>query len=282
MNKHLFANEQVMKHYLTSLLSEEEPSVLSESQAQQKKAQVAELSPVAKLLEQVRPEVIEQAIVEQSLLHEEQIIKPQEIEKARPVADALLEETPIIALDETHETIKELENQQNSTIIKEQQEEHIDVDTKRAYLEGEFQALFFEVAGLTLAVPLQALGGIHQLGEINQLFGKPKWFKGVMINREQKLSVIDTARWVMPEKYTPDLAEKLSYQYLIMLGDSHWGLSAEKLVNNITLKPDDVKWRTSAGKRPWLAGVIKEKMCALIDVENLIALLEKGLDSRDA
>jgi purine-binding chemotaxis protein CheW len=47
------------------------------------------------------------------------------------------------------------------------------------------------------------------------------------------------------------------------------------------LQPDDVKWRTSASKRPWLAGVIKEKMCALIDVDNLIYLLEKGLDSRE-
>jgi purine-binding chemotaxis protein CheW len=46
------------------------------------------------------------------------------------------------------------------------------------------------------------------------------------------------------------------------------------------LSKEDVKWRTNDSKRPWLAGVIKEKMCALIDVNNLNALLEKGLDSR--
>ena len=56
---------------------------------------------------------------------------------------------------------------------------------------------------------------------------------------------------------------------------------AEKLVNNITLRSEDVKWRAKSGKRPWLAGVIKEKMCALIDVQSLGQLLEQGLDSRD-
>ena len=130
-------------------------------------------------------------------------------------------------------------------------------------------------------MPLKALGGIHQLGEVNQLFGKPKWFKGVMLNREENLNVVDTARWVMPEKYTQELEDKLNYQYLITLGDSQWGLLAEKLVNNITLRSEDVKWRAKSGKRPWLAGVIKEKMCALIDVQSLNQLLEQGLDSRE-
>ncbi|WP_462163536.1 chemotaxis protein CheW [Pseudoalteromonas xiamenensis] len=267
MNKHLFANEQVMKQYLNALLTEEEVAYAPELEKKPlKSAAVTEVSPVAKLLEQVRPEIADEIIE----LPEIEVEEEQTVE----VTDEVVTIEPV-------QEVKELENQQNSTIIKEQEEQSAKVDSKSAYFDGEFQALFFEVAGLTLAVPLKALGGIHQLGDINQLFGKPKWFQGVMLNREQKLSVIDTARWVMPEKYTQELADNLDYQYLIMLGDSSWGLSAEKLVNNITLQPDDVKWRTSAGKRPWLAGVIKEKMCALIDVDNLIELLEKGLDSRE-
>ena len=38
-------------------------------------------------------------------------------------------------------------------------------------LEERFQALFFEVAGLTMAVPLTTLGGIHRLEKIGPLFG---------------------------------------------------------------------------------------------------------------
>jgi purine-binding chemotaxis protein CheW len=148
-------------------------------------------------------------------------------------------------------------------------------------LDNVFQALFFEVAGLTLAVPLITLGGIHNLSKIGPLFGKPAWFMGVMLHREEKLSVVDTAQWVMPEKYDQTLADKLNYQYLIMLGDSPWGLASEKLVNTVTLNKDDVKWRQANAKRPWLAGMVKDKMCALLDVDELISMLNNGLGSKD-
>ncbi len=148
-------------------------------------------------------------------------------------------------------------------------------------LESTFQALFFEVAGLTMAVPLTTLGGIHNLDKVGPLIGKPNWFMGVMLHREEKLNVVDTAQWVMPEKYDQNLAETLNYQYLIMLGDSPWGLASDKLVNTVTLSKDDVKWRESQGKRPWLAGMVKEKMCALVDVYQLISMLNNGLGSND-
>lgn len=247
MSKHLFANEKVMTQYLGALLCEDEPAEQN-------------LEPVAKLLEQVKQPKVD--------------IAPPE---AAP--------EPEIPLVEPTKELEKTENQANiKDIVAEPKAELVaktSSDRQEDYFDGEFQALFFEVAGLTLAVPLKALGGIHQLAEVNQLFGKPKWFKGVMLNRDEKLNVVDTARWVMPEKYNEKLEQSLDYQYLITLGDSQWGLLAEKLVNNITLRKEDVKWRAKSGKRPWLAGVIKEKMCALIDVENLYQLLEQGLDSRE-
>lgn len=145
-----------------------------------------------------------------------------------------------------------------------------------------FQALYFELAGLTMAVPLTHLGGIHQLEKVNPLFGKPEWFQGVMLHRDEKLSVVDTACWVMPEKYDEKLAESLNYQYLITLNDSNWGLACERLINTVTLQPEEVKWRSGDGKRPWLAGMVKDKMCALINVEHLIDMLNRGMGSNEA
>jgi len=246
MSKQLFANEKVVTQYLGALLSDDEPA--------------KDLAPVAKLLEQVT--------------YEEQKEYPLQVEsRVEPVVE------PVIEIEKLNKQEKnvEIETHQTQQLVSEHEAA---LGGEAEYFDGEFQALFFEVAGLTLAVPLKALGGIYELGEVNHLFGKPKWFKGVMINREEKLNVVDTARWVMPEKYDEKLEASLNYQYLITLGDSQWGLLAEKLINNITLSKEDVKWRTNNSKRPWLAGVIKEKMCALIDVNNLNALLEKGLDSR--
>ncbi|WP_409420466.1 chemotaxis protein CheW [Pseudaeromonas sp. ZJS20] len=139
--------------------------------------------------------------------------------------------------------------------------------------EREFQALFFSVAGITFGVPLTELGGIHQLGKLNTLFGKPAWFAGVMTQREQQLNVVDTGRWIMPEQdATPD------YQYLIMLGDSAWGLACHELMGTEWLSRDQIKWRDKAGKRPWLAGMVKDKMCALLHVRELLTLLKQGVN----
>lgn len=148
-------------------------------------------------------------------------------------------------------------------------------------LENAFQALFFEVSGLTLAVPLITLGGIHQLEKVSPIVGKPLWFKGVMLYRQQKLHVVDSARWVMPEKYAQLNEQQLAYHYLVMLGDSAWGLACNRLVNTVTLNKTDVQWREQKGKRPWLAGMVKQRMCALIDVYQLVTMLNQGLGSND-
>lgn len=147
--------------------------------------------------------------------------------------------------------------------------------------ENEFQVLLFEVAGITLAVPLTELGGIHRIESINPLFGKPSWFTGVLLHRDEKFNVVDTAKWVMPEKSVTKLAESIKYQYLIVLGDSGWGLGCERLINTETLLPDDVKWRNVEGSRPWLSGMIKKKMCALVNVQQMINMLNQGLSSND-
>lgn len=60
-----------------------------------------------------------------------------------------------------------------------------------------------------------------------------------------------------------------------------WGLVSEKLVNMVNLIIDDVKWCEFIGKCFWLVGMVKEKMCVLIDVEELIFMFNKGLGSND-
>ena len=146
--------------------------------------------------------------------------------------------------------------------------------------DEEFQTLYFEVAGLTLAVPLCHLGGIYRIERINKLIGKPDWFMGVMNRRDAQLHVVDSALWVMPEKYNPQLAASLNYQYLIVLGDSPWGLACERLLTATPVRREAVKWREQPGKRPWLAGLVIDRMCALINVSALIAQLSAGDDNR--
>jgi purine-binding chemotaxis protein CheW len=147
--------------------------------------------------------------------------------------------------------------------------------------DGEFQVLLFEVAGMTLAVQLTELGGIHKVESVNPLFGKPDWFKGVLLNRDEKYNVVDTAKWIMPKKSAEKLTGSTEYKYLILLGDSGWGLGCENLIATETLVPDEVKWRNVEGSRSWLSGMVKKKMCALMNVQQLINMLNQGLSSND-
>ena len=91
------------------------------------------------------------------------------------------------------------------------------------------------------------------------------------------MSPVDSARWVMPEKCDQKLLTEINYRFLIMLGNSDWGLTAENLIDTVLLSQDDVKWREQPGKRPGLAGLVKDRMCALVDVDAMIQLLNQGL-----
>lgn len=81
-------------------------------------------------------------------------------------------------------------------------------DGRPAWAAEPFECLLFDVAGLTLAVPLVCLGSIYSLAgqELTPLFGQPEWFLGILPSQAGNLKVLDTARWVMPDRYRDDFA----------------------------------------------------------------------------
>lgn len=275
MSKSLAASNKLMKNYLSELLTEEQVEQPIQVAVKEKTAQ-----PIEKLLNKVSvAEVVteeKQELLSTAKAENKVITKP--IEQApikpsvKPIETKVL--TPKIA---PKKQIKQATTVKLKDELKTRKSEGIPPQSdRRSYREGNFQAMFFEVAGLVIAVPLIELGGIHNSEKTTSLIGKPDWFTGVMLQREEKINVVNTALWVMPEKCDESLLSSLNYQYVIMLNNSKWGLSAEKLVDTVTLNQDDVKWLDSSNKRPWLAGLVKDRMCALLDVDALILLLEKG------
>jgi purine-binding chemotaxis protein CheW len=141
------------------------------------------------------------------------------------------------------------------------------------WAQQAFDVLLFDVCGLKLAVCMESLGRIIKVEqELNQLIGRPPWFMGAYCENEQNLYVVDTAKFIMPEKGY-DLAEQ-GFEFIIQLQRSHWSLACKEVYRTVRLQPDQVKWRSSEGKRPWLAGTVIEQMCALVHVDSLVELLE--------
>lgn len=141
-----------------------------------------------------------------------------------------------------------------------------------AWAQERFDVLLFKVSGLTLAVPLIALGQIQPLtDELTPLFGQAEWFMGLLPTPTGKIRTVNTARFVMPERYDERFVE--TAEYVISIDGVPWGLAVDSVNQPISLDPDDVKWRTERSRRPWLAGTVKEHMCALLDIPRIGQLL---------
>ncbi|HEN8799821.1 CheW domain-containing protein [Pseudomonas sp. CM27] len=149
-------------------------------------------------------------------------------------------------------------------------------DGRPAWAAEPFECLLFDVAGLTLAVPLVCLGSIYNLAgqELTPLFGQPDWFLGILTCQAGNLKVLDTARWVMPDRYRDDFRQGL--QYVISVQGYEWGLAVHQVSRSLRLDPSEIKWRSQRGQRPWLAGTVIEHMCALLDVAALAELIASG------
>jgi purine-binding chemotaxis protein CheW len=140
------------------------------------------------------------------------------------------------------------------------------------WAQTRFDVLLFKVAGLTLAVPLISLGQIQPLtDELTPLFGQADWFMGLQPTPAGKIRTVNTAKFVMPERYDDSFLQ--TAKYVMSIDGVPWGLAVDSVNQPITLQPEDVKWRGDRGKRPWLAGTVKDHMCALLDIPRIGQML---------
>jgi purine-binding chemotaxis protein CheW len=140
------------------------------------------------------------------------------------------------------------------------------------WAQSRFDVLLFQVSGLTLAVPLISLGQIQPLtDELTPLFGQADWFMGLQPTAAGKIRTVNTAKFVMPERYDESFTQ--TAKYVVSINGVPWGLAVDSVNQPITLEPEDVKWRGDRSKRPWLAGTVKDHMCALLDIPRIGQML---------
>lgn len=148
------------------------------------------------------------------------------------------------------------------------------------WAEGQFDCVLFKVAGaLTLAVPLIELNGIVRwTNQVTPLPGRQDWFLGLLPVRGRQVKVIDMARFMIPERHRAReaLASARTFTHIMLVGNGEWGLACEDMGKVLKLTSDKVRWRRDRGQRPWLAGMLLDQLCALLDVERFIGLIGPG------
>lgn len=209
----------------------------------------------------------------------EQYSEPKPVLLAEmPVAETIILPTltPAIVPVQQVETPVVVEEVVAPTVVKQE------LDERPQWSDQPFECLLFDVAGLTLAVPLVCLGSVYTLDDskVTPIFAQPEWFVGIMSTPQGNLKVLDTARWVMPERYSPELRN--DFNYVISIDGCEWGLAVNQVRDSVILNPDDVKWRSKRGQRAWLAGTVIEHMCALLDVSALANLIEDKQSAVDS
>ena len=149
------------------------------------------------------------------------------------------------------------------------------------WAQEHFDVLLFKVGGLTLSVPLICLGQIQPLANVDELtplFGRADWFMGIQSTPAGNINTINTAMFVMPERYSEDFIA--AAKYVISIDGVPWGLAVDSVHQPISVIPEQVQWRTDRTSRAWLAGTIKEHMCALIDIPAMAEMLLDADKSR--
>ena len=147
------------------------------------------------------------------------------------------------------------------------------------WAKTRFQCLSFQVAGVTLAAPLEKLHGIVELHEaITELPGYAPWVMGLLPHRGQNVQVVDIAEIIMPDDRRANICSaNARTKYLVLIDDGQFGIAVDSISQVLTLERDDVRWRNNKSKRPWLAGTVIDKMCALLEMDVLCQQLQAGL-----
>ncbi len=151
---------------------------------------------------------------------------------------------------------------------------------KPVWADQPFQILLFNVAGLTLAVPLIELSGVVEWKkETPEMPGHSDFYIGLMRHQDQSVPVIDTARIVFPPERLKDLvcdAPRERVRKIVLIDNGAYGLACDEVSEVITIKPDQIKWRSTRSKRAWLAGTVIDHMCALLDAPALAKQIARG------
>jgi len=183
-------------------------------------------------------------------------------------------EQDIIPQKKTKKTLKKTAKRSITEVVEAEKASAEVVDIKKAipkWGEEEFTALIFEAKGTKFAVPLVLLNGITPLPEKSTIIpGQPEWHLGVSMLRGKQLVAVDVHK-LFGFSEAKNKIEISKNGYLIVVGDGGYGLYSEGLGTPIKLLPKDVRWATSSGDKEWLAGMLPDHMCALLDIEGVIS-----------
>jgi len=186
-------------------------------------------------------------------------VKPESETKSQPTSKPLTEDQQVEQIQTDYQPLPTLSSEWLE-------------NGRPNWAQDKFDILLIEVNGLQLAVPLVALGQIQKMDEnLTPLFGQSDWFMGLQKSPAGNIKTVNTAKFVMPERYK----NEHDYKFVVSINGLNWGLAVDRIHQPIAIDPDSIRWRVNRSSRPWMAGMVKDHMCVLLDIPSMGELLQQ-------
>ncbi len=152
--------------------------------------------------------------------------------------------------------------------LTERQTESVD---RPSWAAQAFRVLLFGIGEFRFALPLIRMRSVALLpdGRVT-LPGQPPWHLGVARLRGGPVVMADLGLLVGVE------ARCSSARYLLVIGDGNVALVCDHIDDAPLISPEQVRWQRGDRGIAWLAGLLSEAMCVLLDADALVAEIRHG------
>lgn len=131
-----------------------------------------------------------------------------------------------------------------------------------------FRVLLFAVGDTRFAMPLLHMAAVTPSpAHLGRLPGQPAWALGVARVRGRNVMVVDLGGVVGIATHCRQP------RYLLVVGDGSAAVACDRVDDVETVEPAKVRWPAKPAPGQWLAGLLLQHLCALIDpvaLENVI------------
>ncbi|WP_409523783.1 chemotaxis protein CheW [Nitrincola sp. MINF-07-Sa-05] len=267
--------KRVVYEYLEALLAD--PSASSDELPSEFDAEFEQMDEVVPLTEsEIAPDCSDEDSlnIEESLADQKPVVEAIEtievVDMVEPQVEVVVEE-PELVHDE--QSIADEWPQEPVVPVTESQalaSESVDIYAQE--YESMMKCVLVRVHGLNLAIPVDYIdGAVHITTVSMSIEMHHDWILGRFGPQHDRTTVVDTARWVIPDAYS---VEKTSYSDIIILSGRDWALACDELVKSINIPRKSINFNSNKEARAWLLGTYMPERCAILDIDQLVGEFE--------
>jgi purine-binding chemotaxis protein CheW len=140
-----------------------------------------------------------------------------------------------------------------------------------AWAGQRFRALAFRIGEQRFAMPLVLMARVALMPDrLNRMPAQPDWHLGVARLNGVPVVVAELGRLFDAE------FRCANPRYLLMVGDGRTAVICDLIEDPLTVESDQVRWRAPKGHREWMAGVLIQELCMLLDPVAIDSAIRHG------